>query len=157
MRERVQKSLTWALVLSEASHVFCCVLPTVFSVLSLFVGMGLIATMPGIMVQVHDFIHHWEMPIIAISGLILLLGWALALYSRKVDCHDHGGCHGTCTPKKSKAHLILIIATVLFAFNLSVYLLAHRSNFIQHELEERLLHHSPQDGHEDGTSAPEGR
>lgn len=146
MRERVQKTLTWALIVSEASHVFCCVLPTVFSILSLFVGMGMIASMPGVMVQVHDFIHHWELPIIAVSGLILLMGWGLTIYSRKMDCHDHGCCHGACAPKKSKAHLILIVATVLFAFNLTVYVLAHRTNIIQRGVQEHLGQHHA-DGH----------
>jgi hypothetical protein len=157
MRERVQKTLTWALVASEASHVFCCVLPTIFSVLSLFVGIGLIASMPGIMVHIHDFIHRWEMPIICVSGLILMAGWGLNYYGRKVDCHDHGCCHGACAPKKSKAHLILITATVLFAFNLSVYLLAHRTTILQNGLASHLVGESGVEEHIHAAPAEIGR
>lgn len=117
----------------------------------------MIASMPVVMVQVHDFIHDWEMPIIIASGLILMAGWGLALYSRKVDCHDKGCCHGACAPKKSKANLILIIATALFAFNVTVYLLAHRSNIIQHGVEKHLHHGEEVNGHDHSHPAHEGQ
>lgn len=134
MKERVQKSLIWALIVSETSHVFCCVLPTIFSLLSLMAGMGMMV-MPGFMVEMHDFIHHWEVPIIAFSGVILLLGWGISWYSDKLDCHDTGCCHGECAPKKNKAHLVLVVATVLFTFNLAIYLFIHRSNVVNQHLE----------------------
>lgn len=105
----------------------------------------MIASMPGFMVGMHDFIHHWELPIIAFSGLVLLLGWGITWYSDKMDCHDTGCCHGSCAPKKGKAHLVLIGATVLFTFNLGIYLFVHQSNIIQQKLETH--HHDGQEDH----------
>jgi len=44
----------------------------------------------------------------------------------KADCHDTGCCHGPCGPRKSAADKILIVATVLMALNVGVYLTIHR-------------------------------
>ncbi len=140
MKERVQKSLVWALILSETTHVFCCVLPTLFSVLSLIVGMGMMASMPDSMVRMHTMIHAWEVPIIIFSGVVLALGWGISWYSDRLDCHDTGCHHGACAPQKNKAHLVLVIATVLFTFNLAMYLFVHRSPLVVN----KLMHHNEQ-------------
>lgn len=123
--ERIQKSLFWALVLSETSHVFCCVLPTVFTALSFLAGLGM-ASMPAFMVEFHEAIHAWEIPIIAFSGAVLALGWALHAYSLKIDCHDTGCCHPPCTPVKRRSGTIMKIATVLFVANVLIYGIVHR-------------------------------
>lgn len=118
--------LTAAIIASEASHIFCCVLPTVFSLLSLMVGLGMVTAMPGGMVFLHEALHAWEIPMISASGGIIVLGWALHYYSMKIDCHDTGCGHGPCGPKKKTATTILKIATVLFAVNLLIYLVFHQ-------------------------------
>lgn len=132
MKQALQKSLTWTVVLSETTHVFCCVFPTIFSLISLLAGLGLSVAIPASFVTFHDFMHHWEVPIIVVSGLILALGWAVTLYSDRVDCH-HTGCeHGACAPRKNKAHLVLKVATILFLFNVIVYFAVHRTSwFVQ--------------------------
>ena len=115
--------------MAETSHVFCCVLPVVFSVLSLMSGVGLISTMPTGLVWFHDVMHDYEVPMIIVSGVILLLGWALSWYAERIDCHDtpHGGCHHEpCAPKKKRAHKVLIVASVLFTLNVLVYFGFHR-------------------------------
>jgi hypothetical protein len=127
MSETKQKTIVWAVLLSEASHIFCCVLPTLFSLMSLMAGAGVISVMPGFIVHMHDFMHDYEVPMIIVSALILALGWGLYFYSKKVDCHDTGCGHGPCKPKKDKVRLLLIAATVLFLVNVSVYMLFHRT------------------------------
>lgn len=128
MRQNIQKSVIWGVVLSEASHVLCCVFPAIFSLMSLAVGMGLAASMPSFMVHIHDLMHEWELPIIAFSGVLLVLGWVVTWYSdHAACCHSTGCSHGSCKPRKTKAHLILIAATALFSFNLVVYTFVHRS------------------------------
>ncbi len=124
--EKHQNKIFWAIVLSETTHVFCCVLPTIFSVLSLFAGLGLIGVIPSYMVNMHDVLHRWEVPMLIVSGLVLALGWILYLYSRKVDCHDSGCHHGPCEPKKSHVSMVLLIASLLFVVNLAVYTVFHR-------------------------------
>ena len=126
MREKVKKSVLWAVVLSEGTHVFCCVFPTLFSLAGLLASIGIFITIPGVLIEFHDFLHVWEIPIIILSGALLALGWAVVLYSDKIDCHNSGCAHGACAPRKSKAHLVLKIATVLFLFNVAVYVFIHR-------------------------------
>lgn len=123
--ERIRKSLFWALVLSETSHVFCCVLPTVFTALSFLAGLGMVS-MPAFLIEFHEAIHEWEIPIIAFSGAILVLGWVLHWYSLKIDCHDTGCCHPPCTPVKRRSATIMKIATVLFVANVLIYGVVHR-------------------------------
>lgn len=130
MKQSLQKSLNWAVLLSETSHVFCCVLPTVFSLMGLLAGLGVVATLPPSMIALHDILHHWELPMIIASGAVLALGWGATWYSDRIDCHSTGCCHGACAPRKNKAHVILKIATVLFVVNVAVYALIHRSGWI---------------------------
>ena len=127
MQEKHQKKLFWAILISEASHIFCCVLPTIFSVISVLVGLGIVATMPGWLAGFHDLMHGWEMPMIMLSAGVVALGWGVHFYSLKYDCHDVGDCHhGPCGPKKRRASKILIAATVLLLVNVSVYFGVHR-------------------------------
>lgn len=145
MREHLQKSLTWAVILSETTHVFCCVFPTIFSVLSLLAGLGFAVAIPASLVVFHDFMHHWELPIIAGSGFVLLLGWVLTWYGDKMDCH-HTGCeHGACAPRKTKAHLVLKVATILFLFNVIVYFAVHRTDWFMQN--SPLMHAHEHNGH----------
>lgn len=123
--ERIRKSLFWALALSEASHVFCCVLPTVFTALSVLAGLGMVS-MPAFMVEFHEILHAWEVPVISFSGVILALGWILHAYSLRIDCHDTGCCHPPCAPVKKRSLTILRIATVLFLANLAIYTIVHQ-------------------------------
>jgi len=123
--ERVQKSLALAILASETSHIFCCVLPTIFSLVSLATGLGLVAAMPAGLESLHAMLHAWELPMIAVSGFVVSLGWGAHYLAIKLDCHDTGCSHGPCGPKKRKAGRILRIATFLFAFNVTVYLFFH--------------------------------
>jgi hypothetical protein len=147
MKEILQKSLIATVIASEASHIFCCVLPTLFSLMSLLVGMGLIATMPNFLITVHDYMHAWEVPIISFSGIVLALGWAVTLYSDRLDCHHTGCGHGACAPKKSRAHIVLTIATALFLFNLAVYVFVHRAGIVPEHAHEHVVHEAHDDHH----------
>lgn len=123
---KIKQHAVLTIVLSEFVHVFCCGLPTMFSVLSIAVGMGVMGSMPGVIVGMHDALHYYELPIIVSSGLILFAGWGLYLYSRKIDCLTDGACsHKPCSPKKDRTKLFMIVATLLFCMNLFVYLLIH--------------------------------
>lgn len=119
--------LVWAVILSEASHVFCCVLPTLFSLLSLLSGLGLIVTMPTGLVHIHELLHHYELHMILFSAIVLIFGWWFYFYSKKHDCHQTGCDHRSCIPQKKRARKILIAASILFAINVSVYFGIHRT------------------------------
>ena len=126
MQEKHQKRLYLAILISETSHVFCCVLPTIFSVLSILAGIGLVAAVPGWLTSFHDAMHDWEVPLISASALVVAIGWGLYFYSKKIDCHDTGCHHGPCGPKKRTTSKILIAATLLLAFNMTIYFGLHR-------------------------------
>lgn len=119
---KIQKPLFWTLVVSETTHVFCCVLPSLFSVLSLLVGLGIVTAMPAPVESLHHMLHDYELPMIALAGAILAFGWAVDLIAARLDCQTDGDCYHTpCSLKKRKAHFILKIATALFVFNLIIY------------------------------------
>lgn len=123
--KKVQGVFSWVVIASEIGHVFCCVLPTVFSVLTLLVGMGMIGVMPIWIDQFHDVMHGWEIPLMGFSGGVLLTGWAIYYVSRRMDCHDTGCCHEPCSPKKDRTKTILKIATALFVINVMIYATVH--------------------------------
>lgn len=123
--ERLHKALGLAILASETSHVFCCVLPTLAGVFSLLSGLGVIGVLPAGIMEFHELMHHWEIPMIVASGVILALGWGLYGISRKIDCHDTGCVHGDCSPKKNKTAVILKIASAVFVINTAIYLAFH--------------------------------
>ncbi len=123
--QRIQKALGWAILASETSHVFCCVLPTLAGLFSLLSGLGVIGVLPAGIMEFHEIMHHWEVPMIVASGVILALGWALYMISQRIDCHDTGCVHGACAPKKNRTAQILKIATVLFVVNTMIWLAFH--------------------------------
>jgi hypothetical protein len=127
MLKKFQNTLNGVVIASEFSHVFCCVLPTAFSIFSLLIGAGVVSSMPVGLESLHDVMHGYELYIIAFSGLILALGWMVDVISRRVDCHDTGCGHGPCRPKKKRAHVVLQIATVLFAVNIAIYFGLHHN------------------------------
>ena len=123
--ERIQKTIFWAVLASEFSHIFCCVLPAVVSLLSLMAGLGIFTVMPSGLVTLHELIHTWEVPMIIGSAVILATGWGLHALSVKLDCHNTGCVHEPCTPKKKKSSRLLMVATALFAINISIYAFLH--------------------------------
>lgn len=124
--DKIQKRVLWTVIVTECSHIFCCVLPMLFSVISLLSTFGLVITMPGWLESLHDVMHDWELPMIVFSGVVITLGWGIYIYAKKINCHDTGCEHEPCTPKKDKAKLILILASLLFIVNVSIYFGFHR-------------------------------
>lgn len=122
---KVQGVFSWVVIASEISHVFCCVLPTIFSVLTFLVGMGVIGFMPFGLQHFHDLMHGYEIPLMMMSGAVVLIGWGLHILAERIDCHDTGCGHGKCSPKKKRAVVILKIATALFLINVAIYLGVH--------------------------------
>jgi len=125
----IRKNFGWAVLLSELSHVFCCVLPTLVTVMGVLANAGLMSAAPGFLTELHETIHHYEIPLIIFSGVMVVLGWGIHLASSDVDCHNTGCEHPPCTPKKRNNSRILVIATILFAVNLFIYGGIHQNIF----------------------------
>jgi hypothetical protein len=123
---KAQGMFSWLVIASEVSHVFCCVLPSLFSVLTILIGMGVLGAMPLWMDGFHDIMHNYEIPLMAMSGTVVLLGWALHFVAKRIDCRDTGCSHGGCSSSKRKSLRILKIATVLFVVNVAIYATLHK-------------------------------
>ena len=124
--QKLQKILNVTILATETSHIFCCVLPTVFSLLSLLAGIGLVGAIPPGVEFLHDLIHDWELPIIMVSCFVLLLGWGVYSYAQKMDCDHMGEGHEVCASKKKRSAIILKVASVLFVMNVGIFFFVHR-------------------------------
>ncbi len=126
--KNIQRHVGWAVIASELSHVFCCVIPTLVTILSVFANLGLFIMYPdGFLINIHNAMHRYEIPIIIFSGIMVALGWVAYIMSRRVDCRDTGCGHPPCTPQKSNNSRILVIASLLFALNIIIYFGVHRN------------------------------
>jgi hypothetical protein len=122
----MQKVLGRFVILSEITHVFCCVLPMLAVISSLAAGVGASSFIPASVLSFHDMMHDYEIPLITFSFVLLSLAWGLQIYSLRVDCRKDALCaHEPCAPKKQKASKLLKIATVIFIINISVYFGLH--------------------------------
>lgn len=125
--QRLQDTIFWTIMASQATHLFCCVLPTVISLLSLLGGAGLLTLLPPGFPALHETLHAYEVPLLLFSGAALLIGWGLHRLSVRLDCHSTGCAHGPCGPKKKNASLALKIASLLFFVNIVIYTVFHMS------------------------------
>ncbi len=146
--QKLQRHIAWAVILAESTHVFCCVLPTVVTVLTVISSLGAMAQVPGFILDMHEVLHTYEIPMIVFSGLVLILGWGLYGVSRQIECQKpHCEPHARiCTPQKNNTLSILVVASILFVVNVTVYLTLHRGNDdLLHA--EAMAHHHPHAGH----------
>ena len=142
--EKLQRNIAFSVILAESTHVFCCVLPTIVTLLSVLSSLGVVTQVPVLMLDIHEMLHHYEIPIIAFSGAMLILGWVLYGISRKIECaKPHCEPHETvCTPHKNNTKLVLAIASVLFLVNITVYFTVHvRLEGQLHQAEIAAHHH----------------
>jgi hypothetical protein len=125
--EKFQRNLAWAVLASESTHVFCCVIPTIVTLISVLASMGVIASVPVFMFDFHEILHRYEIPIIAGSGFMLGLGWVLYAISRRIECQKpHCEPHVTvCGPQKNNSRTVLWAATIIFLVNITVYSTIH--------------------------------
>ena len=105
------KAVKIGIIASILPHLFCCVLPIVLSLLSLF--------MP---VEAHWHIipHNFEPVLFTFSAIMLLFSWYLVLKDCKCDC-DH--CKGKDNHKAQK--IILCVITALFIISIILHIFAH--------------------------------
>ncbi len=105
------KAIKLGIIASILPHLFCCVLPIVLSVISLFAPE----------VAHAEFIPHWFEPwLFVFSAVMLVVSWYLVLRDCKCEC-EH--CHEKGGHKTQK--IILGIITIIFIVSLILHLLAH--------------------------------
>lgn len=119
----------WAVLLSELSHVFCCVLPTLFTLFSFAANVGLVGEAPGFLMRLHEQMHHYEIPLIVFSGGMVAIGWAVFLLGRNFILEGEGqNCSETaCRKQKCHNYNILVLATLLFVLNVGIFAFVHKN------------------------------
>ena len=105
------------------SHVFCCGLPALMNVLALVAGAGALTAVAPWVGDIHRFMHHFELPLLIFSATALLVGIVAQWISARRDCGVQACGHDSCAPKKQPARWVLMVAALLFAGNLSIYML----------------------------------
>ncbi len=129
-QDTLHRNIGIAIILAESTHVFCCVLPTLVTIISIMASVGAIIPIPLFLLDIHEFLHEYELPVIAFSGAVLALGWGLYLASRVTVCEKpHCEPHETvCAGKKDRTRWVLAVATALFIVNITIYFTLHRGN-----------------------------
>ncbi len=126
--KKLSSFLSSTVILSQLMHIFCCGLPFLFSVVSLFSLLGVSIALPTAFSGLHDVLHEWEVPVLMFSGVVVALGWVLHMISTALNCRESGACaHAPCEPRKDKSVLLLQCASMLFIVNCLTYLLFHES------------------------------
>lgn len=117
---RISKFSGHLSVLAALSHIFCCGLPLLASIISLGASAGGTIGVSAL----HEVLHAWELEIIIFSGAMLCLSAASLIIAHKIDCRTEGHCHHEpCKPKKNLSLNLFLLATVIFAINVSVYVM----------------------------------
>lgn len=134
-QDKLQRNIALTIIMAESTHIFCCVLPTVVTVLALLSSLGAVTQVPVFMLDLHEILHAYEVPVIVFSGVMLVLGWVMYGVSRQIECQkQHCEPHETvCASRKNNTGLILTVASVLFVVNVTVYFTLHRGS-------QELLH-----------------
>lgn len=108
------KAIKIGIIATVLPHLFCCVLPIVLAVVSLFA--------PEVAHSSY-FMPEWVEPwLFVFSALMLGLSWIFVVRDCKCDC-DVCHAHEKHTPQK----IILGIVTVLFIVSIVLHIVAHHA------------------------------
>ena len=106
------KAVKIGIIASILPHLFCCVLPVVLSVISLFT--------PEVAHSSY-FIPEWLEPwLFVFSALMLGLSWLLVIRECPCQCDI---CHENDTHKPQK--IILSVVSILFIISIVLHIIAH--------------------------------
>lgn len=106
------KAVKIGIIASVLPHLFCCVLPIVLSIISLFAPE---------FAHNGNFIPEWIEPwIFVFSALMLGFSWTLVVRDCKCKCSH---CHGNENHKTQK--IILTVVTILFVVSIALHIFAH--------------------------------
>ncbi|MDG1286566.1 MAG: hypothetical protein P8P30_03265 [Rickettsiales bacterium] len=109
------------ILLGSLMHLFCCGIPTLLALTSLAAVLGISTGAVG----EWEWYEAIESYVLVASGVLLLFSIIAYAMSRYVDCSAQESCtHLPCERRKDHYRSILIAVTVLYAFNLALYLLA---------------------------------
>ncbi|MBR6838358.1 MAG: hypothetical protein IKM94_02210 [Alphaproteobacteria bacterium] len=106
------KAVKFGIIATLLPHLFCCVLPVVLAILSLFAPEVAHSSyfMP-------DWLEPW---LFVISALMLGLSWVFVIRDCHCDC-DMCHTHEKHTPQK----IILSVITILFIVSVVLHIIAH--------------------------------
>lgn len=119
---KIAKTSTVLSFIAALSHIFCCVLPLIVSVLSLSTVAGGALGLSAL----HEHMHDYELPILIFAGIMLSVSAISLLIARRLDCASDACCsHAPCAPRKNISYKIFWVALILFGINCIVLFLEH--------------------------------
>jgi hypothetical protein len=84
-----QRSIAWSIILAESTHVFCCVLPTVVTVMAVLASFGAMTQMPVFILDLHAALHGYEVPVIIFSAPCWWLAGLCIQYQGALNARNH--------------------------------------------------------------------
>jgi hypothetical protein len=106
------KAVKIGIIATILPHLFCCVLPIVLSVVSLFA--------PEV-AHSSNFMPEWLEPwLFVFSALMLGLSWLLVIRECPCNCDN---CHQNTSHKPQK--IVLSVVTILFVLSIILHIISH--------------------------------
>ena len=110
---------SYALLWIGLTHLLCCALPLIFSIVSLSTNIVLIDTF----FFDSELLELAEPYFFTITTLIFLFIISLEIFNKKIKCQDEECCiEEECDYSKNKIKLNLILSSLLYLINSSVFL-----------------------------------
>ena len=107
------KAIKIGIIATVLPHLFCCVLPIVLAILSLFA--------PEV-AHSSNFIPEWVEPwLFVFSALMLGLSWIFVVRDCHCECDVCHNTHENHMPQK----VILAVVTTLFVISVVIHIIAH--------------------------------
>jgi len=138
--QRISKLANHLALFTALSHILCCGLPLLASILSI----GAVTGSAFGVASLHDKMHAYELHILIFSGAMLVFSGVSLLIARRIDCVKDGGCsHQPCAPKKNLSFKIFLVACFIFILNLAFYAshMDHDHNAAVHHNDSALIDH----------------
>lgn len=104
------KAVKLGIIATVLPHLFCCVLPIVLAIISLFAPEAAHSSF-----LLPEWIEPW---LFVFSALMLGLSWLFVIRECPCKCEQ---CHDKHTPQK----IILCVVTVLFVISIVLHMAAH--------------------------------
>jgi len=119
LEQKSQKFAFYVILASLLSHIFCCGLPFLASLLS--IGGSFFAGLSN--AGIFEFFESYEVPILIFSASTLVLTGVFLIVSQKINCNEDVCEHKPCSTRKSSNLKLYLVAVGLFIINIVSFLL----------------------------------
>ncbi len=116
----IRKVTSAMAIVTLLPHLFCCVIPLVMSVVGFGASLGLFTLNSS----GFEWLIEYEPHMMAVAGVMLLVGAAVQLISWRIDCRKEYCTHEPCEPKKKRSLNLFYLASALYVVSLLIHIFA---------------------------------